>query len=162
MTTAAEPGVDPCKVRLLQDLQDPAVDAGIDAGLWRIVGLAWPTLTVAITVAGGEELGMCLDLQDYPAAAPAGRPWDLAAGALLPVNRWPVTGRSPEVFRQDWSPSNGNAPYLPCDRIGLGTHPNWAAEQPERAWDRSRTIVFYLEELHRMLCGARMPPGGIS
>jgi len=158
MTTVSEPGVDPCQARLLHDLQAPAIDAGADAGLWRIVGLSWPALTIAIAVGGGEEFGMRLDVQDYPAAAPAGRPWDLAADALLPVDRWPITGRNPEIFRKDWSPSNGNAPYLPCDRIGLATHTNWATD--DRAWDSSRTIVFYLQELHRMLAEAQLPPAG--
>ncbi|MFI7296902.1 hypothetical protein [Streptomyces sp. NPDC050121] len=162
MNSAAEPGVDPCKARLLRDLQDVAVDAGVDAGLWRIVSVAWPTMTVAFAVGGGRECGMRLDLQDYPAVAPAGQPWDLVADAPLPVEGWPVTGRSPEVFRPDWSPGNGNAPYLPCDRVGLATHGQWATESPERAWDPSKTIVFYLEEMHRMLSEARMPSGGTS
>jgi hypothetical protein len=158
MITALAPGVDPCQARLLHDLQDPAVDAGIDAGLWRIVGLSWPALSVTIGVDGGQEFGMRLDVQGYPAAAPAGQPWDLAADALLPVDRWPVTGRTPEVFRKDWADGRGGAPYLPCDRIGLATHPNWATDG--RAWNSSRTIAFYLQELYRMLCNARLPTGG--
>lgn len=162
MTAAPEPRVDPCEMRLLRDLQDAAVDAGVDAGLWRVVGVSWPTVTVAIAVGSGGECGMRLDMQDYPAAAPAGQPWDLAADTLLPVERWPITGHSPDVFRPDWSPGNGNAPYLPCDRIGLATHGQWASEHPERAWDPGRTIVFYLEEMHRMLSEARLPSGGAS
>ncbi|MFJ1562362.1 DUF7665 family protein [Streptomyces mirabilis] len=162
MTATAEPHVDPCEFRLMRDLQAAAVDAGVDAGLWRIVSVSWPTMTVAITVGSGQQCGMRLDLWDYPAAAPAGQPWDLAADTLLPVQRWPVTGHSPEVFRPDWSPDNGNAPYVPCDRTGLATHGDWATQYPERAWDPSRTIVFYLEEMHRMLSQARLPSGGSS
>jgi len=161
VTATSAPGVDPCQSRLRRDLQSAQVEAGVDAGFWRIVEMAWPVLTVAITVGDGAEAGMRLDVEDYPLAAPAGRPWDLAGNTLLPVDRWPITGRNPEVFRPDWSPGNGNAPYLPCDRVGLATHPNWATEHPERAWSRSRTIGFYLQELHRALSGARLPSVGI-
>ena len=160
--TTPQPGVDPCQARLRLDLRNAAVDAGVDAGSWRIVGLSWPTLTIAITVDGGQEVGIRVDVQGYPATAPAGQLWDLTAEAPLPVERWPVTGRNPEVFRPDWSPSNVNAPYLACDRVGLSTHPGWANERPERAWHPGRTIVFYLEEIHRMLSGAQLPSGGTS
>lgn len=158
--TIPEPGVDPCQARLLRDLEDAAVDAGIAAGLWRIVGLSWPALTIAIAAADGQEVGMRLDVHGYPASAPAGQPWDLVADALLPLRQWPVTGRNPEVFRPDWSPGNGNAPYLACDRIALAGHPGWVGERPERAWHPGRTIVFYLEEMHRMLSDAKVPSGG--
>jgi hypothetical protein len=37
-------------------------------------GLAWPTLTVAITTGDDAELGMRLAVDGYPVKAPAGQP----------------------------------------------------------------------------------------
>jgi hypothetical protein len=161
MTIVSEPGVDPCLDRLRRHPQDADVENGIAAGFWRVVGLAWPILTVAITVGDDAEMGMRLAVDDYPVKAPAGQPWDLTAAAPLPVARWPISGRNPDVFRPDWSPQNNNGPYLACDRAGISTHPNWAAEHPERAWNATRTIGFaYLRELHRELASAKLPPTG--
>ncbi|MEY9858503.1 hypothetical protein ABH935_004118 [Catenulispora sp. GAS73] len=153
-----EPDSNPCLTRLRCDLEAADVDGGVTAGQWRIVDLAWPTLTVAIRLDNGAEVGLRLTVDDYPVAAPAGQPWDLAANAPLPVSRWPVSGRNPEVFRPDWSPGNQNAPYMACDRIGLSTHPHWADQHRDRAWNRSRTIGFYLREMHKELAPARLEP----
>jgi hypothetical protein len=157
MTTAPDPGGDPCLNRLRRDLGAADVEAGVASGLWRIVALTWPVLTVAVRLDTGDEVGLRLAVDDYPVSAPAGQPWDLHADALLPVARWPVSGRPLEVFRPDWSPNNGNAPYLACDRIGLATHPNWASEHPNRAWNPTRTVGFYLREIHHELAAARLP-----
>ncbi|MEW2330281.1 hypothetical protein AB0880_20995 [Micromonospora chersina] len=162
MSTASEPGVDPNLRRLRRHLSAADVEAGVDAGSWRIVDLTWPFLTVAIAVGENAELGMRLDVQDYPLQAPAGQPWNIVADAPLPVAEWPISGRSPEIFRPDWSPSNNNAPYLACDRAGITSHPNWATERPERSWNASRTIGFYLRELHRELSCATMPQNGVA
>ncbi|WP_121432273.1 DUF7665 family protein [Actinomadura pelletieri] len=150
---------DPGLARLERDLASAEFDSGVDAGLWRLVSLDWPVLVVAITAGDDRELGMRLDVDGYPVTAPAGQPWDLARNTPLSVQRWP-TGRTAEtVFHRDWSPQNGNAPYLACDRRGLMAHPNWAGERPERAWNPNRTITFYLAEIHRELGNARLPDG---
>lgn len=160
MTAALGPGVDPDLRRLRHDLLAADVDSGIAAGDWRVVDLTWPTLLVAITVGTDAELGMRIDVQDYPAQAPAGQPWDLPTNTALPVDRWPVTGGELEVFRHDWSVANHNAPYLACDRYGVTTHPDWATGHPQRSWNPNRTIGFYLRELHRVLKDATMPGTG--
>jgi hypothetical protein len=160
MTLVSEPGTDPCLQRLRRHLQTADVEAGVAAGLWRIIELSWPNLTVSITIGDGSEPGVRILVDDYPIKAPAGRPWDLVADAPLPVNRWPISGRNPEVFRPDWSPANQNAPYLACDRTGLATHGDWATRHPERAWNPTRTIGFYLSELHRELAAAYLPRAG--
>jgi hypothetical protein len=160
MTVVSEPGTDPCLTRLRRDLAAADVEGGVAAGLWRIVELAWPMLVVAIRVGDGGEVGVRLAVDDYPQAAPSGQPWDLDTNAALPVERWPVSGGL-EVFRRDWSPQNGNAPYLPCDRIGLATHGHWATQHPNRAWNPTRRISFYFQQLHHELRAARLPaPGG--
>lgn len=159
MTLVPEPGVDPCLDRLRRHLRSAEVDNGVAAGLWRIIDLSWPVLTVAVTVGRAAEVAVRLAVDSYPGRAPAGQLWDLTTDAPLPVQRWPITGRSPETFRPDWSPDNSNAPYLACDRTGLSTHPHWTSERPERAWNPNRSIAFYLRELHRELELATLPAG---
>jgi hypothetical protein len=61
------------------------------------------------------------------------------------------------VFRTDWSLQNGNAPYLACDRVGLATHPGWLTEHPTRAWNQSKTLVDYREQVRDALRGATLP-----
>jgi len=162
MSTASEPGGDPNLRRLRQHLLAADVEAGIAAGSWRIVDLNWPVLLVAIAVGDEAEVGMRLDVQDYPAQAPAGQPWNLATNEALAMAQWPVSGQNPEVFRHDWSRDNNKGPYLACDRTGITSHANWLVERPERCWNPARTIGFYLRELHRELAYARMPtPGDI-
>jgi hypothetical protein len=153
----SEPGSDPSLSRLRRHLDAADVEGGIAAGFWRIIDLAWPVLTVAVEVWGGDEVGVRLGVDGYPFQAPAGQPWDLESDAPLPVSRWPAAGRGLEVFRPDWSVGNQNAPYLACDRVGLSTHPGWATEHPDRAWNPTRTIGFYLRELHKALAAARIP-----
>lgn len=149
---------DPSLSRLEQDLRGAGVEAGAAAGQWRIVALDWPFLFVAIVAGDGNELGMRLRVDSYPALAPAGQPWDLGPDCALPYERWPTGGTAPQVFRAaDWSRANGDAPYLACDRAGLKAHPEWASNHPARAWNAGRTIAFYLQEIHFELRGATVP-----
>jgi hypothetical protein len=160
MMVMSEPGTDPCLIRLRRDLAAADVEGGVAAGLWRLVRLTWPVLIVAIRVGDDGEVGIRLAVDDYPLLAPAGQPWDIDTDGPLPVERWPVSGRGLEVFRPDWSPDHGNAPYLPCDRAGLSTHAHWLTEHPNRAWNPNRKIGFYLNELHHELQAARLPSLG--
>jgi hypothetical protein len=143
-------------LRLERDLASPRFESGVDAGSWRLISLNWPYLTVAITAGDGHELGMRLLVDDYPGQAPAGQPWDLATDGPLSASRWPTGGMAPAVFRRDWSVQNGNAPYMACDRRALVDHP-WATQHPERAWNPSRSIEFYLEQVHHELSTATIP-----
>jgi len=156
----AKPGADPGRLRLERDLVSGDFESGAGAGLWRLISLNWPHLMVAITAGDGNQLGMRILVDGYPRIAPAGQPWDFHRDQPLPVTRWPADGSAPQVFRPDWSPSNGNAPYMACDRVALGSHQNWAAEHPGRAWDPSRTITFYVREIHHELRGATLPQDG--
>ena len=149
------PSTDPRERLLHEHLDSEEFHAGVGAGHWRLIDLSWPVLIVAIAI-GQRELGMRIDVDEYGPQAPAGQPWDLGANAALPMGHWPVTGRTPEVFRHDWSAQNGNAPYLACDRFAIAGH-NWATENPDQVWNASRTIVFYLEQLHRSLRSSRLP-----
>jgi len=157
MSNTPTPGVGPCQLRLERDLKSAGFEAAVAAGLWRVIILTWPTLFVSLSLGDGVEVGLSINVDDYPVEAPAGRPWDLDGDTPLPASRWPMTGRSPEVFRveTDWPTGRDGAPYLACDRIALNGHTNWPTEHPERCWNPSRTIEFYLQELHRELAGAR-------
>ncbi len=148
---------DPGSLRLRRDLLSDVVQNGVDAGDWRIAPLEWPILFVGVTAGDGQQLGLRLVVDGYPAIAPAGQPWDLIRGIVLPVPMWPTGGTAPQVFRPDWSVQNGNAPYMACDRVGLSTHPDWARAYPDRAWNASRTISFYLSEVHHELRSAHLP-----
>ena len=150
---------DPSLQRLETDLASVEVQAGVDAGLWRVVSLDGTTLVVAITAGDGKELGMRLVVDGYPNLPPAGQPWDLNADTALTQDKWPAGGSAPQVFSTSWSPGNSNAPYMACDRAGLAAHPNWAQEHPSRAWHPRRTIAFYLREIHHELLGATLPEG---
>jgi hypothetical protein len=160
MTSTPEPGADPARLRLERDLASGDFQAGADAGLWRLASLTWPYLTMAIAADDGGELGMRIIADDYPRLAPGGQPWDLHADAPLPTCRWPASGSAGLVFRADWSVQNNNAPYMACDRTGLATHPHWATQHPDRAWNPGRTIMFYLREIHRELQTAVLPHAG--
>lgn len=153
---AQPPVFDPCRRRFEDDLLGADVAAGLAAGLWRITGYAWPHVQVAFTAGDGNEFGMRLLVDGYPALAPAGQPWDLKANTLLPVDRWPVGGTAPQIFRKDWSVANSYAPYMACDRIALNGHP-WATANPDRAWNPTRTLAFYLQQVHHELRAATIP-----
>ncbi|WP_146060517.1 hypothetical protein [Amycolatopsis sp. CA-128772] len=149
-------GASPNELRLTRDLASNRFESGVAAGSWRVVAFDWPHLTVAITAGDGNELSMRLLVDGYPGQAPAGQPWDLATDSPLPASRWPTGGMTSMVFRTDWSPANGNAPYLACDRVALATHA-WATQHPERAWNSSRSIEFYLEQVYHELAAATIP-----
>jgi hypothetical protein len=153
---------DPGRRRLERDLASEDFDIGTSAGMWRVVSMDWPELVVAITAGDGREVGMRLDVDGYPTAAPAGQPWDLDRGALLDSEFWPVSSLAVGTFRKDWSVANGGAPYVACDRIALNGHPDWPNAHPDRAWNPGRSIAFYLHEMHRELQCASVPQKSID
>lgn len=157
--TTAQPfdDVTPSEVRLRADLAGEAFLGGARTGRWRIPILEWPYLIIDIAVGDGECVSMRIQVDHYPVRAPQGQLWDPELAAPLGPNRWPRGGNAERVFRTDWSPGNQNAPYLPCDRIGLSTHTNWATDYPERSWNASRTIDFYLAEIAYELTDAHLP-----
>lgn len=149
--------VSPNESQLRADLIGEAFLAGVRAGRWRSPRLDWPVLFIEIAVGDLAFLAMRLSVDGYPLRAPQGQPWDPDAAAALAPALWPRGGNADRVFRADWSPSNENAPYLACDRIGLATHPNWASDHPERSWNASRSIDFYLAEVATELADADLP-----
>ena len=80
------PGADPERQHLEQDLEAADFEAGAGAGYWRLVRLDWPRLTVAVACGDGNELGLRITVDGYPALAPAGEPWDLLEDKSLPAS----------------------------------------------------------------------------
>ena len=132
---------------------------GVNAGVWRRPQVDWPYLFVDVEVGQTSYVTLRLHVANYPTDAPAGLLWDSRTASPLPVQFWPRGGNAERVWRPDWSVGNQGAPYMACDRTALATHVNWAAEHPERAWNPSRTIDFYLREIHRDLTNAHVPDG---
>ena len=144
----------PDQLLLERDLTAPEFQCGEIEGRWRHVTTAWPHVVIAVSAAlrpsAPTEHGFRFECTGYRQSPPTCQPWDLAANAPLPFNRWP-TGRSivPSVFRTSWK--DGKCLYLPCDRMSIEGHVNWHHEHPSRLWNPSRGIVCYLEQLYDLL-----------
>lgn len=152
LAAAADPG----EAQLQRDASGSAVRIAEDEGWYGVTTIEYPIVLAWVAVDGGR-LDLRVDCTAYPSQAPTSQPWDGEAGAPLPVRLWPTGGQRPGVFRPDWSPANGNAPYLACDRRGLASHPDWRTSIPHRAWTPSRTLGDYLDQLYRALIGSTMP-----
>lgn len=147
---------EPGEARLRSHIASARMLAAADDGRFGVMSTSFPVVIAWVDV-GGKPFGLRLECSDYPGQAPAGAPWDLVANRGLPACQWPIDGRTPAVFRPEWSPSNGNAPYLACDRVGLATHPGWTHEVPHLAWTSARTLYDYLEQVHTALVGSVLP-----
>lgn len=149
---------DPAQVALEEDLQSVPFLDGVEKRYWRVVRLEFPTLIVAITAGDGRELGMRVDTSDYPTTAPAGTPWNIEANEPLGQPALPSGTTAQTVFRSEWSRINGWTPYMASERLLIqGDHPQWGPQHPERAWNPTRTITFYVSELHKELRSCAIP-----
>lgn len=149
--------MNPAHVRLLNDLEDVDLQAGVDSSRWRILRCDESVLIIEIRMGESENyFAMKLDVADYPAVAPAGVPWDVAANDILPSDKWPTWPRPDMAFRKDWSPQNGNAPYFAWDRAALASHPDWPSTMPGKVWHPGRTIIHYLRETEHELESATL------
>lgn len=127
--------------------------AGVQAGRWRLLNLAWPYATFAISAAprsnGPEEFVLRLDVAGYPHLAPTGSLWDNETDRSLEPARRPKGDRAAHVFRTDWA--DGIAMYAPWDRSALESHHDWAQKYPHDAWNPTRDITFVLNNVHNIL-----------
>jgi hypothetical protein len=139
---------------LQEDLAAPEFRRGEIEGCWRHVGTGWPHTTIAVSApprpAAPTEFGFRFECSGYRQTPATGQPWDIAANAALPPNRWP-TGTSivPSVFRPGWK--HGQCLYLPCDRMSIDGHDQWRNQHPSRLWQPTRGIICYLEQLYELL-----------
>lgn len=156
ITTGSVPS--PTALRLLADLGNEDVEIGSDAGRWRVVSVSDTFLYVEVQIGDSASyVGIRIDYADYPATAPAGVVWDVAADTPLAIERWPVGSLAETVFRKDWSVANGGALYAPWDRVAIPGHPDWPAAHPGKIWNPSRSIAHYLRETRRVLESASLP-----
>ncbi len=127
--------------------------AGESAGRWRLVSVDWPHAVIAIAAAlrpdALDEVVLRFELTNYPNGAPTGMPWDIDRGQQLDHRRYPKGEVVGPVFRTDWE--NGRALYTAYDRVALQSHSDWVSRYPRSAWNPSRTIVFYLNQVHAIL-----------
>lgn len=141
---------------IMGDLADVRLLAAADDGRFGFTSYEFPIVIGWISV-GNEQLAIRLDCTGYPAQAPAGCLWESVSGLPLGTDRWPIGGGAEAVFRKDWSPTNGNAPYLACDRVALSTHPDWQQSLIGRVWSSNKTVFNYFEQVHDALVGAHLP-----
>lgn len=146
--------VPPDQFMLQQDLAAPEFRCGEFDGRWRHVTTKWPHAVIAVAAAeragAPPEYAFRFECSGYRNTPVTAQPWSIPDGAPLPPNKWPM-GRSlvPAVFRPDWK--DGSCLYLPCDRISIDGHNNWAHEHPSRLWQASRGILCYLEQIYDLL-----------
>ena len=139
-----------------EHVERPDVQLGVIKGQWRLLRVAWPTADFAVTARDGVEWGFRFLLDGYPARLPNARPCDLATGAALASANWPQgTGRVAAAFNPRW---NAGALYVPCDRLALPGHAQWAEMHRELLWSPSRGIVHYLEIIHDLLASFAYRP----
>lgn len=149
---------DPARLAIEEDLQSVPVLDGVENGHWRVVSLNFPMLTVAITAGDARQFGMRVDVTGYPTAAPAGTPWHIDANRPLTQTELPTGPSAETVFRSQWSSINRWTPYMASERALIqGDHATWAPQHPERSWNPTRTIAFYLTELHKELRSCTIP-----
>lgn len=142
---------DPAELRVRADLAEPAFLAGIHAGRWRVIGLAFPRLDFAITATDpdGQTVEYCFyaDLSGFPAVAPKVRIWDMVANVALPRERRPQGGSRVMITFQCWG---DDTVYRPWDR-NTGPHGDNAINKPHLAWRPDRKLTFIFEDLHGIL-----------
>lgn len=127
--------------------------AGVAAGRWRLVAVDWPFAVIAVSAAprpnGPAEFILRFELGGYPATAPTGGLWDLDANASLAAQYRPKGERVAQLFRTDWG--SATAMYAPWDRTGLQSHPDWANQHQQDAWNPTRDLSFVLTKVYEVL-----------
>jgi hypothetical protein len=125
---------------------------GVDRGEWRLAGITWPHVLIAVAAAerpdSPTEVGLRFELSGYPTTAPIAAPWDLERDTPLDTSKWPKGDRVGKAFNPSWKT---DALYIPCDRAALPGHDGWKGQHPKYLWDGGKDITFYLRLVHEML-----------
>jgi hypothetical protein len=148
------PVISPSERLFREHIAGGRFQTGIDRGEWRIVEeRGWPHVVIAVSAAeqanGPSEFNLLFDLTDYPTRAPTGMPWDLESNARLSEDKRPKGHRVGMAFRVNWE--SGRALYVPYDRVALEGHPDWKRQFPTLCWEPTKTITFYLRNVHELL-----------
>ncbi len=67
------------------DIGKPAFRLAQAEGRWRLIGIAWPYVLIAVTAADKREYVLRLNCAGYPQQPPTGGPWDPDRNAILAV-----------------------------------------------------------------------------
>jgi len=146
--------VDIAETVLRAHLDAGPFQSGADRGRWRLVGLSWPHVVIAVSAAerpgAPSEYAFRFECIGYPKMAPTAQPWSEADNVSLPHDRWP-TGRHrvPAAFNPNWK--SGQALYLPCDRLAIAGHDPWLTQHPSLIWSPQRDITQYLQVIYELL-----------
>ena len=128
--------------------------SGVARGRWRLIGIDWPYVVIAVQAAprdgGPDEYALRFDCSDYPQTPPTAQPWDPEQAAPLAHEKRP-TGHSrvAMAFRTDWN--DGRCLYLPCDRGAITGHDGWLAQHQAMIWSPDGDITQYLRIVHELL-----------
>lgn len=155
IVTAPDEVMAPDERALRCHLRGGRFQAGVEAGRWKLISLAWPFAIFGVSAAPREgapsEFAIRFELNGYPNTAPTGGVWDVEAGTTLAAAQRPKGARVELVFRWEGGGCGPTAMYAPWDRVGLQSHANWAQEAPRLAWHAQREITFVLENIHELL-----------
>jgi hypothetical protein len=142
---------------LRDDLHGAVFRLGVVDGLWGVgqaIDETWPNALVWVAASARDgapdRYYFRLECSNYPNEPPTGSFWNPDAQAPLELTKRPKGhGRVGKVFRTDWE--GGRALYHPFDRLASRSHGDWAKKYPHLVWNRNRTIVDLLSELHGLL-----------
>jgi hypothetical protein len=142
---------DPSAARAAADLAEGEFLAGLDAGHWRVIAFAFPTLDFAIAATDAQgkltEYGFRAELSNFPAQAPMVRIWDHAGNRPLAADKRPKGSQRINTTFQVWT---DDTVYRPWDRK-TGPHNGNAARSPHLAWRPERHLSFIFRDLHGIL-----------
>lgn len=144
----------PDRLLFEQDLASPELRCGECEGRWRHIATQWPHALCAVAAPvrpnAPAEFVFRFECTGYRQTPVTAQPWDLDRNVGLAAKDWP-TGRSivPSVFKPGFK--CGHCLYLPCDRMALEGHDQWANQHPNRLWQPARGIICYLEQLYDLL-----------
>jgi hypothetical protein len=121
---------------------------------WEILTVEWPNVFVRIYAEYRDGAPGYFDFRfdcvGYPNALPTAIPWDHSISQPLAFARWPK-GRShiPSIFNPSWE--SGRSLYLPCDRLAIKSHPDWATRYPHWLWKADSGLSHYIRIIHGLL-----------
>jgi hypothetical protein len=149
-TVNGDSNVDSDHVQLLSHLESGPFLSGVDDGRWTLREINWPFVLVDVVAFNGDVFTLRLQCDSYPALPPTGTFWDVVSNTRLAASCWPrTTGRGGQALRTDWH--NGAALYIPCDRLSISGHDQWAQIYPAWLWDSKVGLTRYLHVVSELI-----------
>jgi hypothetical protein len=155
----------PDEAEVRKDLQSHWFNKGVALGRWRLVGLFFPELYIAVSAAPRPESPTAflhkMNVEGFRAIGPTGQLWHGSADRPLSAAERPL-GEGAAPYFSEFGPCL----YHPIDRLSfVGGH--WANEYHDERWRADSHLTRYLEVLHAILndpqyAGARVPEGAVA